>query len=187
MCPGDDLRYGRPHPKRVRLVGDRDELDVALTRDRVERVELEVAFVIDVEKPQRGPSLLGQHLPRHEVGVVLEHRRDDHVPGTTVLHAIRLGDEVERLSRIARKDHFAARRCVQQRGNGIACRFEGIRALHAERVDAAMHVGIRGGVEARHGVEHLLRLLRRRGRVEIGQWLSVQFSRENRKIGADAG
>ena len=118
--------------------------------------------------------------------MVLEHRRDDHVSRTTVLRAIRLGDKVERLRRIAGKDHFAARRCVEQRGNGIARRFEGIRALHAKRVDAAMHVGIRRGVEARHGIEHLLRLLRRRGRVEIGQWLSVQFPRENRKICADA-
>ena len=48
--------------------------------------------------------LLGQQLPGHQVGVVLHHRHDDQVAGLDVAPAPGLGDQVDRLGRVADED-----------------------------------------------------------------------------------
>ena len=53
-----------------------------------------------------------------------------------------------------------------------------------ELVDPAVHVRVGGLVERAQRVEHLLGLLRRRGRVEVGERLPVDLLLEDREVGA---
>ena len=52
-------------------------------------------------------------------------------------------------------------------------------------MQAAVHIGVFAGIGMLDGVEHSLRLLRRRAIVEIDQRLAVDFARQDREIAAD--
>ena len=183
--PAHELGDGRAHAEGVRLVREGDDAHAPRAGDPVEPVELQVALVVDVEEAELGARLLGEHLPGHEVRVVLEHRRDDHVAGAAGRAAVGLGDEVDRLRRVAREHDLPRRGRVEEARDGAARRLEGLGALHAERVDAAVDVRVRGGVEAGQRVEHRLRLLRRGGGVEVGERAPVDLAGEDREVGAD--
>ena len=110
--------------------------------DLVERVELQLAEVVDRDVRELGAGLLGDELPRDEVRVVLELGDHDDVAGAEVLEAPRVRDEVQRLGRAAREDHLAVRRRVDVGAHLLArALVAGGRAL-GERVDAAMHVRV---------------------------------------------
>ena len=105
--------------------------------------------------------------------MVLELGDHDDVAGAEVLEPPRVGDQVQRLGRAAREDHLAVRRRVDVRAHLLARALVAGRRALGERVDAAMDVGVRVLVELAHRVEHLARLLGRRGRVEVGDRLAV--------------
>ena len=62
------------------------------------------ALVVDRHVGQLGARALREQLPRHEVGVVLHLRDDDQVARAHVGAAPRVGDEVDRLGRVAGED-----------------------------------------------------------------------------------
>ena len=73
--------------ERVRHVHDADEF-----RARVEEllvlVEQQLTGVVDRHDADRRALLLGQHLPRHDVRMVLERGQDDFVAGADELAAV---------------------------------------------------------------------------------------------------
>ncbi len=88
MGEGDELRLeAQQHLEHVEpedpLVGDRDELEVAVL-------------------------LLDEELPRDEVRVVLHLGQDDLVAAGDVAAAPRVGHEVDRLGRVAGEDDLVA-------------------------------------------------------------------------------
>ena len=95
-------------PERVRDEIVRDDLDVALAREPVERVELQLAVVVDRDVPEAAPGPLRDELPRHEVRVVLELGDDDDVARPEVVEPPGVRDEVDRLGRAAREDDLAS-------------------------------------------------------------------------------
>ena len=81
--------------ERVRDEVVRDDLDVPLAREPVERVELELALVVDRDVAEARSRCARDVLPRHEVGVVLELGDHDDVAGPEVVEAPGVRDEVE--------------------------------------------------------------------------------------------
>ena len=75
-----------------------------------------------------------------------------------------------------------SRRATLARGT-----FVGVRGLLGDRVHAAVHVRVRLAVHTVHRVEHGLRLLRRRRRVEVHEPLAVHLALQDREVGLDAG
>ena len=79
------------------------------------------AAIVGRNKAQLGAGLLGQQLPRHEVGVMFELCGKDRVAGFDVLQAPAIPDQVDRFGRVARPDDFAmigvdeARDCTRAR------------------------------------------------------------------------
>ena len=67
-------------------------------------VEQHVAAIVDRRDAQLGALLGAQHLPRHDVGVVLEVGDDHLVAVADVAPAPGLRDEVDRLGRAAHAD-----------------------------------------------------------------------------------
>ena len=88
-------------------VGERDELRLEPEQD-LEDVEAEDAVVGDRDELEVAVLLLDEELPRDEVGVVLHLGEDDLVAAADVAPAPRVGDEVDRLGRVAGEDDLVA-------------------------------------------------------------------------------
>ena len=177
----DHLRDGVDRAKGVRDVSERDEPGLEAQQD-LEDVESEQAVVRDGDELEVGVLLLDEELPRDEVGVMLHLGQDDDVAARDVLAAPRIGDEVDRLRGIAgeddlvgvgRVDEFCDRcaRSLIRRGRPLA-----------DRVDTAMDVRVVRAVELVDGVDHGLRLLARRGRVEVDERVATDVRRQDRKV-----
>ena len=65
--PLGELLDGVHRSQRVRDQIVRDDLDVALAGDRVERIDLELSLVVDRDHPEAGARALGDVLPGNEV------------------------------------------------------------------------------------------------------------------------
>ena len=182
--PSRELLDGVDRAEGVRdeVVGD--DLDVPALRDLVERVQLQLAVVVDRDVREGRAGLLGDELPRNEVRVMLELGDHDHVAGAEVVEPPRVGDQVDRFGRAAREDHLAIRRRVDVRAYLLARALVACGRALGERIDATVHVGVRVLVELAHRVEHLTRFLGRRGRVEVRNGLAVEQLLEDGEIGA---
>ena len=128
----------------------------------VQAVEDVAAFGVHLDEAQLGAGLGREQLPRDEVGVVLQLRRDDGVSGAQVREAPQERHEVDRLGRVARPDDLRRLRGVDESRDLRARAFEGVGGPLGEFVDAAMDVRIVGRVIVDERVDDGLGLLRRR-------------------------
>ena len=120
--------------------------------------------------------------------MVLELRAQDRVARSDVREAPRIADEVDRLGRVARPDDLGGFRGIDEAGDLFAGRFKGCGRTFGQLVDAAMDVRIVVRVVVDERIDHGLRFLRARGRIEIGEPLSARRGlRKDRKIPGDFG
>ena len=166
---------------------------------RVEVGEVEPAVGGDRHPAQGGAGAAAGLLPRDEVGVVL-HLGDEHlvtraegepvaVAAPTAVRAVGegVGDEVDRLGRVAGEDDLVGPRPDEAR-DGVARRLVGVGALLGELVGTAVHGRVRALVEVALGVEHLAGLVRGRTRVEVDQRVPpAHGARQDREVGPDPG
>ena len=127
--------------QRVRDVGERDELR-AETEEDLEDVEPEQAVVGDRDELEVAVLLLDEELPRDEVRVVLHLGEHDRVAARDVLPAPRVGDEVDRLGRVAGEDHLVGVGGVDEPGDLRAGPLVLRGRLLADRVDPAVDVRV---------------------------------------------
>ena len=106
MCQRDDLLHRRHRPQRIRHLRDRHQLRPAAEQLAV-FVQQDLPTVVHRNHADARAHLRGKLLPRHDVGVVLQVRDDDLVPGADVLAAERLRNEVDRLRGAAHEDDLA--------------------------------------------------------------------------------
>ena len=172
---------------RAERIGDLGERDDA--RPRIEQllvfVEQHVAAVVDRRDAELGALLGAQHLPRHDVGVVLEMGDDHLVALLHVAPAPGLGHEVDRLGRAAHPHDGVVRRRVDESAHLLARRLEGVGRAGGQRMRGAMHVRVLVRVEMRQPVDHGLRLLRGRGVVEPDERLAVDVFAQDREVAAE--
>ena len=138
--------------ERVRDVRQRHELR-ARREQGCERVEVHFAGLGDRDDLQRGARLLAEHLPGHDVRVVLEPRDQDLVARAEARPAVALRDEVDGLGRAAHEDDLPRRARVDEAAHLLARALEQVGRLLAQRVHATMHVGVRRLVVMRDGVD----------------------------------
>ena len=121
------------------------------------------------------PFSLAQHLPRHDVGVVLQRGDDDLVARRRTPAPVALRDEIDRLGRAAREDHLV--RVRARRGSAATLS----RAPRRRRSPARSARGRRGGCSRSRvrssgcGSITATRLLAGRGVVEIDERLAVHL------------
>ena len=149
--------------------------------------EHDLAAVGDGNDPQDGPFLLGDHLPGHDVGVMFQRGEDDLVARLQELPPVGLRNEIDAFRRAAHEDDFFGRRCAEKRLYLLPRLLVGVGRTGRQRVGAAMDVRVVAGVKVRNGVDHALRLLRRRGVVEPDQRPAVDLLIEHGKIAANRG
>ena len=170
-------------PQRVRDEVRGDDLDVAAGGDLVQRVQPHLAVVVQREHAEVRAHPVGHVLPGDVVGVVLELGDDDEIAGAEVVQAPGVRDEVDRLGRVAEEDDLAGGGRVDECARFLACAFVGGGGALAERVDAAVHVRVRGLVELVHRLQHLARLLGGDRGVEVRERLAVEVLLEDGEVG----
>ena len=175
-----DLRRRRARAQHVRHVRDRHHLR-ARPDQRIERVEIDAAVIVDIEPFQHRALALAQEMPRHDVGVMLHHRKHDLVAGLDVEPG---GDDVDRLRAALGEDDVLRRRRIDEPRHGRARALVGLGRLVRQRVQAAVHVGVGAAHRAGHRFDHRFRLLRAGGVVEIDQRPAVHLARQDRKLRA---
>ena len=150
---------------------------------RRERLHVELAVVEHRDDAQRRALLGTQHVPRHDVRVVLDGRDQDLVARADVGAAPGLSHEVDALGGVPREDQLARLgRADEARDLGPG-RLEQVGCPAAQIVDTAMDVGVARGVVLGERVEHHLRLLGRGRVVEVDERLAVRRRAQNRKVG----
>ncbi len=147
---------------------------------------LEKALIGDGNVAQRCAFFFGEHLPRHDVGVMFHLGANDLVAFLEVSAPPRIRDEVDGFGGIARPDDLARGFGADEPHHFFAGGFVQVGRFFAERIDAAMNIGVAAPVILVHRVNHLARSLRRGGAVEENERLAVNLAFENWKIGANS-
>ena len=127
---------------------------------------------------------LTSELPRHDVGVMLHVRDQDFV--TRLQHRTRkaVRNQVDPLRSPTREKNFVRVRDPDKVGYLAARGLIGIGRLLAQVVHSPVDIRILRSIVALQGVDHRLRLLRRRSVVQIRQRLAPHLAGENREVGA---
>ena len=179
----NDLVDGRHRAQHVRDMGDGDEARARRQQGPVAR-EIDLAARVERDGQQPRPALRAQHLPGHEIRVVLEPRRQHLVTGPDPEPPERLRDQVHRLGGAAREHDLGGVGGAEKATHGVAHALEPLRGGDAERVHGAVDVGGVTRVDAAHGLQHGVRLLRGRGAVEVDQRMAVHALRQRRELRA---
>jgi hypothetical protein len=125
-----------------------------------------------------------QHLPGHDVGVVL-HVRDDHlVPFPEEGPAVGGGDQVDGLGGAPGEDDLVVAAGVDEAGDLLAPGLEAVGGPLAQVVQAPVDVGVIGLVGLAHGVDDLARFLGTGRVVEVDQRPPVDRLLQDREVGA---
>ena len=183
VCPGGERGDVADRPQRVRDEVRRDDLHAAAGGDLVQRIQPDLAVVVQGKHAEVRAHPLGHVLPGDVVRVVLELGDDHEIAGTEVVQAPGVGDEVDRLGRVAEEDDLAGRGRVHECARLLAGALVRRRRALAERVDAAVDVRVRGLVEAVHRLQHLARLLGGDRGVQVRERLAVEVLLEDGEVG----
>ncbi len=185
-CAVRDDRRDRVH--RAHRVGDvlQRHQPRALAQQACEGLQIEPRVVGDRDRHDFRAGGLGRELPRHDVRVVRHAGDEDLVARAQAAPGEGRGHQVDALGGAAGPDHLLARGRVDEAAHRVARALEGAGGTIAQRVRAAVHVGIDLAVVGRDRLDHRHRLLRGRGVVEVDQRLAVDLLREDRELGAQA-
>src|SRR4029079_12964845 len=102
-------------------------------------------------------ALFGEHVPRDDVGVVLHVRQHDRVAGAQVGAGPGVGDEVDRLGRIAGEHDLRRGGGTDERGDLAPRQLVRGGGFFGDRVHAAVDVRVVVPVAVVHGVEDCVR------------------------------
>ena len=127
---------------------------------------------------------LTQHLPRHDVGVVLHDGEYHFVAFVEKAIAQRRSHEVEAFGRAAREDDFGRRARTDEGPHAFAGLLVQVGGLLREEVDAAVHVGVDRVVFVHHGLDDAARFLRGGGVVQVDEGAAVHLAAQDGKVGA---
>ena len=182
MGPANDVFDRQDRPHNVRHMRDRHELRLR-SKQRLERRHDQFAIVADRRDLQHDALLVTQHLPRHDVRMMLKLGDDDLIARLEELAPETVGQEVDRFRRVARENNLVGVGGIDVLPDRLAGPLIARRHGFADLVEAAMNIRVLGLVCAGYRVDHLARLLRRRRAVEKRQRLVVHGPAEDREIG----
>ena len=180
----DQLLQRGDRAQRVRHARHRQDLR-ALGQERSQVREIQLTVVRQRDVAERGPGDGRGHLPRHDVRVMLHLRDEDLVALVQELPSPALRHEVEGFGDAPREHDRLGTRCTEEPREVRARALEQLGGLLAQHVEAAVGVRVVVRVEVGLRVDHLLRLLRRRGAVQVDHGPIAHRAREDREVLAD--
>jgi len=155
----DDLSGRRDGAERVRNLSERHQLGTRVQQFGV-FIELQLAVIIDRNHAQSRSLFSAQHLPRHDVGVVLQMADDDFIIATDIGAAPGLGHQIDRLGGAAGEDDLVQRSGIEEAPGALAGTLIGLRHGVGEKMQPAVDVGIFTLIGTADAIQHLHRLLR---------------------------
>ena len=191
-------QHGRPHvmgPLRpgfhvvhraqgVGHVGERHQL--GFTRQvRLKHVSVQGAVFVQLHDEHLHPALLGEHLPRHDVAVVLHPCQHDAIALGQVGPAPGLGNEVDAVGRASHKEHLLGGRRVEVGAHRLTGRLIRLRGLLGQGVHPAVDVAVAFGQVFGLGLNDRHRLVGRRRAVKVGQRLAMHLPAQDGELRAD--
>ncbi|MNI18140.1 hypothetical protein D3C73_715370 [compost metagenome] len=179
-----DLAHRVDGAEHVGDVGHGQQLDLGGHR-RAQCVQVQRAVGGDLGHADGRAGALGHQLPRHDVGVVLHARNQDHVAGLQPRQGPGVRNEIDREGGAAAQHQVVAAH-VEETGQLVARALVGVGGLGTQRVHRTADVGVVAAVELVHRADHLHRLLAGVGVVEIDQRLAVHFAHQQREVQAHA-
>ena len=180
----DELPEGRDRTERVRHAGDRQDLrPLGEQRAEVGQVQLPVIGERDVAERRAGDG--GGHLPRDDVGVMLHVGEQHLVALMEELPPPALCDQVHGFGGAAGEHDVLGTGRAEEPREVRARALEQLGRLLAQHVEATMGVRVVVRVEVGLRVDHLLRLLGRRGAVQVDHRPIAHRAREDREVLAD--
>ncbi len=185
VCGVDYALHGEHGTERIRDLSDRHE-HRAGAQQAEEFIEHELAAQVDRSDLECAACLLAQHLPGNDVGVMLQARDQDFIAGLEARPAISLRDQVDGFRRAADKDDLACGARIDELPDALAGAFERLGRCLAERVDAAVDVGMRVGFVVLDRTQHRKRPLRRGCAIQVNERPAVDTARQDRKVAPDA-
>ena len=178
----DNLLHRQDCAERVGYVSDGHQLGARRQHPLV-FVQQQLTGVVNGNHPQHGALFLAEHLPGDNVGVMLHVGDDNLVAFADVLASVGLSDDVDALGGAAGIDNLVVVGGVEQPAQLGPRVLVVLGSVLAQRMDAAMHVGVLGGVVADNFVYDRLGLLGSRAVVEVDQRLSVDQLSQDWEIG----
>ena len=154
---------------------------------RLDIFQAQLALIIHADKFQCRVFFFCQQLPRHDIGVMFQHRRDDFIALLDIGSAPRIGHKVDRFGCIACIDYFAVRFGVDELLDLFARAFVAFRRFFRQIVHAAMNIRIELAIIFVERVDHHFRFLRCGGAIEIDERLAVNELLQNRKVFTNGG
>ena len=184
--PGDDLFHGIDGAQHVAHMDQPHQLGT-LGEQVIQGLQNQLPGIVHGDDLDRGALLLGQHLPGHDVGVVLHGREQDLVAGLDPHSPIGLGHQVDGLGGAAGPDDLADGCSAQEAADLLPGGLEVIRRLLAEGADAAVDVGVLLPLVLGHALDDREGHLPAHGAVEVDHGLAVEDAGEQGKVLADGG
>ena len=177
----DHLLRGHDGAERVGDLGHRHDARLR-TEELLVLLEDDLPAVVDRRDAQVRTLLGAEHLPRYDVGVVLQPGEHHLVAGFDVAPTPALRDQIDPLRRAADEDDLALRGCLDEPANRLARRLVGVRRAGGQGVRGTVHVRILALVELRQAIDDGLRLLRRRRVVEPHEPLAADGLRQDGEL-----
>ena len=172
--------------ERVGDVREGDELGTG-GKQSLEGHEVDLAARRDGRDNDLGAGALGDDLPRHDVGVVLEMGEQDLVAGLEVGPAPALGHEIDALGGAAHEDAAPGVLEAEELRDGSAGGLVGGGGLLAQEMYAAVDVGVLLGVIALEGLDDDRGLLGGGRVIEVGQRTAAHGTSQDREVLAAGG
>ncbi len=180
----DHLRHRRQRAEHVGHLREGDELWLHRVEDARVGGEVQLALVGDGHVLDVGAGARRGKLPGHDVAVVLHLGQHDHVVFVEIGVGPGARDEVDGLGGVARVDDLAHAARIDEARDALARALIRGSSLLAQRIRAAMDVGVRRAREGVHGVEDLPRLLCGGGAIQKDQRLAMNLAGEDGEVRA---
>lgn len=165
MRDRDHLLHGCHRPERVRDLRQRN--NPCFRRQQLGIfLQNHLAAVIDRGHPQDRAGVGAEHLPGHDVGVMVEPGDYNLIALPDIAAAPGLRDKIDGLGRAARENDVIWRTRTKEAADFFARRLVSVGRARGERMGATVDVRVLVLIIKREPVDHCLRLLRGRCIVE---------------------
>ena len=181
----DDFFHRHHGSKRVGDMGNRNELG-PLVEQPAKLIEHQLAIVIDRNDSETRAHLLAEHLPGHDVGMVLHGGHDNFIARAEKLPPIALRHEIDRLGGAANENNLLQPAGVDEAPEFFPRLFVERGRQLAQIMHATVNIGVLLGVITVQRVDDRMGFLAGGAVIEIDQRLAVNLTGEQRKILADA-
>jgi hypothetical protein len=146
---------------------------------------IDVPFVtFDREVLQSGAGFACDDLPRNQIGMMLHLGDQNRIAGPEMRATPGARYEIDPFGRSASKNDRIRRSGSQVCGNRGPRFFVEFRGSSAQLVNSAVNIGMVLPIVPANFIDHAIRVLSRRGVVQIDQTMAVYLLIQNRKVGS---